>query len=169
MSEKIFENRIEKKEEISKKMILGIIMLAVFMVQFLINWSVADAPFWPMLMHEAGFSSEEIAITGVYRQIIISVVGIGTSIGLLLLNFYLGKNYRLTKASTTVLILVLATSIIAGLFLGYGLKQLQFPQYSILNLGILAVIPRRLLSPIVWCMLEMVAGNYKREIEKRRN
>jgi|Deesub1362A_J573_1020465.scaffolds.fasta_scaffold02250_3 hypothetical protein len=92
------------EEEISEKMILGIIMLAVFMVQFLVNWSVADAPFWPMLMHEAGFSSEEIAIAGVYRQIIISVVGIGTSIGLLLLNFYLGKNYRLTKASTTVLI-----------------------------------------------------------------
>jgi hypothetical protein len=157
------------EEEISEKMILAIIMLAVFMVQFLVNWSVADALFWPIIMHKAGLSPEEIAISCIYRQIILSVVGISTSIGLLLLNFYLGKNYRLTKASTTVLILVLATSIIAGLFLGYGLKQLQFPQCSIITLGILAVIPSRLLSPIVWCMLGMVAGNYKRETEKRRN
>gem|GEM_PF-5886274 len=48
------------EEEISEKMILAIIMLAVFMVQFLVNWSVADAPFWPILMHEAGLSPKKL-------------------------------------------------------------------------------------------------------------
>ncbi|MFQ6064402.1 MAG: hypothetical protein ACE5L6_02900 [Candidatus Bathyarchaeia archaeon] len=153
---------------ISERTVLLGVMLAVFVVQFWINWSTADAPFWAVMMHEAGHTPEEFAIALTFRNVVFSVVGIVTSIGLLLLNYYLGKRYKLTRTSTIILILALVISILLGFLLGYGIRQLQLPQYSILNLGIVAMIPNRLVSPIVWCMLGMVAGNYKREIEQKR-
>lgn len=156
------------KDQISDRMILLAIMLAVFVVQFWINWSTADALFWAVMLDEAGLTLEEIAIALTFRDIILSVVGISTSIGLLLLNYYLGKRYKLTRTSTIVLLLTLVISILLGILLGYEIKQLQLPQYPILNIGIIAVIPGKLLSSITWYMLGMLAGNYKREIEQTR-
>ena len=157
------------ENHISETTVLLVVMLAVFIVQLLINWETADAPFWAVMLSEAGLTYEEIGIASVFRNIVLSIVGISTSIGLLLLNYYLGKRYKLTRTSTIVLILALAISILLGFFLGYGIKQLQLPQYPILNLGIVTNILGRLISPIAWYMLGIVAGNYKREIEQKRD
>ena len=147
--------------------ILLIIVLAVSSVQFWINWSAADAPFWVIMLHEAGLAPEEFAVILTFRNLFFTVTGTSTSIGLLLLNYFLGKRYRLTRTSTMVLLFALVISILLGLFLGYGIRQLQIPRYPILNLGIIGNIPGRLLSQITWCMLGMLAGNYKREIEEK--
>jgi len=158
------------KSQISDRTILLVIMLAVFTVQFWLNWLTADAPFWTIMLHEAGLSIEELAIALTFRNILLTVTGTCTSIGLLLLNYYLGKRYRLTRTSTIVLLFALAISILLGLFCGYGIKQLQIPQYPILNVAMIVntpFLPSRLLSQITWCMVGMLAGNYKREIEER--
>jgi sensor histidine kinase YesM len=155
----------------SNRTILLVIMLAVFARQFWINWLTADAPFWSIMAHEAGLPLEEFASTLTFRNILLTVTGTGTSIGLLLLNYYLGKRYKLTRTSTIVLLFALVISVLLGFFLGYGIKQLQIPEYPILNIGIIAnipSIPSRLLSTITWCMLGMLAGNYKREIEEKK-
>ena len=152
----------------SDRTILLVIMLAVFAVQFWINWATADAPYWAIMAHEAGLPPEEFGATLMLRNILLTITGTGTSIGLLLLNYYLGKRYKLTRTSTMVLLFTLGISILLGFFLGYAAKQLQIPQYPILNLGVVAMIPSRLLSSITWCMVGMLAGNYKREIEEKK-
>ena len=156
------------KSQISNRTILLVIMLAVFARQFWINWLSADAPFWVIMAHEAGLPPEDFALALTFRNILLTVTGTCTSIGLLLLNYYLGKRYKLTRRSTIVLLFALVISILLGLFCGYGIKQLQIPQYPILNITIVANIPGRLLSQITWCMVGMLAGNYKREIEEKK-
>jgi len=120
------------------------------------------------MLSEAGLAPQEIGAALMFRSIVFGVVSICTSVGLLLLNYYLGKRYRLTKTSTIVFVSTLVISILLGLLLGYGIKQLQLPQYPILNWGIIIEIPYELSSTITWCMLGMLAGNYKREIEEKR-
>lgn len=155
------------EHQISERKILLVIMLAVLVVQFWTNWSTADAPYWTIMLREDELTLEEIGIMMMYRSVVFGIVGLGTSIGLLLLNYYLGKRYKLTRTSTIVLILVLIISVLLGVLLGYGIRQLQLSQYPILNLGIITIIPSRLLSPITWCMLGILAGNYMREIEQK--
>ena len=159
------------ESQISNRTILLVIMLAVFARQFWINWLTADLPFLAIMLREGGLSLEEYAVALTFRNILLIVSGTGTSIGLLLLNYYLGKRYKLTRTSTIVLLFALVISVLLGFFLGYGIKQLQIPEYPILNIGIIVNIPHipsRILSTITWCMVGMLAGNYKREIEEKK-
>ncbi len=145
-------------------------MLAVFLTQLGTSWWTADSPpYRTIILIDAGFSYEEIAAIYFTMSIVWAVFGIGTSIGLLLLNYFLGKKYRLTRESTIVYIFLLIVSILLGQFLGYAVRQLQLPQFPILHLGILATIPSGLLSSITWNMLGMLARNYMREIEEKKS
>ena len=151
---------------ISEGKTLIIVMLAVFLTRFGTSWWVADSSYKTIIWRDAGFSFEEIAAMYFTTSIILGVFGIGTSIGLLLLNYFLGKKYKLTRESTIVYIFLLIVSNLLGQFLGYAVRQFQLPQFPILHLGILAIIPSGLLSSITWNMLGMLAGNYMREIKK---
>jgi hypothetical protein len=140
-------------------------MLAVFLMKLGTSWWAADSPFKTIMLRDAGFSPEEIAAVYFTMSIVWGVLSMGSSIGLLLLNYFLGKVYELTRESTIVYIFLLVISILLGQFLGYAIRQFQLPQFPILHLGILAVIPSGLLSSITWNMLGILAGNYMREIE----
>lgn len=155
------------EDKISERMILLDVILAVFLFVVWINWLTADSPFWVHMLTEAGFAYEEINTVLMFRSILFQVLSVGSSVGLLLLNYYLGKRYKLTRRSTIVFIFVLIIPILLGLFLGYGIKQLQLPQYPILNWNIALEIPNELSYTIIWCMSGMLAGNYKREIEQK--
>ena len=144
-----------------------VIMSAVFIAVAVRSWLQADLPYLAVMLYEDGLSVEEYATTLTFRNIAIIAWGIGSSVGLLLLNYYLGKKYKLTRESTIFYLLCLIISILIGTFLGYGTRQLQLPQYPILNLGILALTPGNLLSSITWNMLGMLAGNYMREIKEK--
>lgn len=144
-----------------------IVMLAVFLTQLGTSWWAADSPYKTIMLRDAGFCLEEIAAIYFAVSIVLGVLGIGTSIGLLLLNYFLGKKYKLTRESTIVYLFLLIGSILLGQFLGYAVRQIQLPQFPILHLGILAIIPSGLLSSITWNMLGMLAGNYMREIEQK--
>lgn len=151
----------------SEGKILIIVMLAVFLTQFGTSWWAADNPYKIIILRDAGFSPEEIAATYSVMNTILGIFGIGTSIGLLLLNYFLGKKYKLTRESTIGYIFLLIICVLLGQFLGYAVRQFQLPQFPILYIGLLAIIPSRVLSSITWNMLGMLAGNYMREIEQK--
>jgi len=129
------------------------------------NWLKADIPYWPLLLREAGFILAEIPPMIFYRSALVGLLDAGSSALLLLLNYQVGKRYKLTRPSTAILLASLSISVLLGLLLGYGAKQIQMPQYSIFTVGILYLIPGELGSKIAWCMLGVVVGNYKTEIE----
>jgi len=139
--------------------------IAVFSVSVLMNWLKADIPYWPLLLREAGFILAEIPPMTFYRSTLVGLLEAGSSALLLLLNYQVGKKYKLTRTSTAILLTSLSISVLLGLLLGYGAKQIQMPQYSIFTVGILYLIPGELGSKIAWCMLGVVVGNYKTEIE----
>lgn len=93
------------------------------------SWWVADSPYRTIILRDDGFSLEEIAAIYFTVSIVLGVFGIGTSIGLLLLNYFLGKKYKLTRESTTVYTFPLIVSILLGQFLGYAVRQFQLPTF----------------------------------------
>ncbi|MDH5734093.1 MAG: hypothetical protein OEY88_10000 [Candidatus Bathyarchaeota archaeon] len=147
---------------------LLIIMIVVFLAHFWRNWLIADSPFWRLMLSAAGYTAEEISNILLTRSIGFGILGLGTSIGLLVLNYYLGKRYKLTRRSTIAYVFLLIISITLGLLLGYGIKQFQHPQYSILDTSTAIEIPYDLSSTVPWYVLGMLAGNYKSETEQKR-
>ena len=143
-------------------------MLTVFLIQLGKGWWVADSPFRYIMMIDAGLSPEEIDTVNHTMNIVWTVLSWGTSIGLLLLNYFLGKRYKLTKESTIVYIFLLILFTLLGHFLGYAVRQLQIPQFPILFLGIF-MIPIGSLPSITWNLLGMLAGNYVRIIREKGN
>ena len=157
-----------RASRLSVRMNLLLIMIVVFLAHFWRNWLIADSPFWIPMLSAAGYTTEEISNILLTRSIGFGILGLGTSIGLLVLNYYLGKRYKLTRRSTITYISLLIVSIILGLLLGYGIKQFQLPQYSILDTNTAIEIPYDLSSTVPWYVLGILAGNYKCETEQKR-
>ena len=157
-----------RTSRISVRMNLLLIMILVFLAHFWRNWLVADSPYWVPMLSAAGYTIEEIDNILLTRSIGFGILGLGTSIGLLVLNYYLGKRYKLTKRSTITYVFLLIIPIIPGLLLGYGIKQFQLPQYPIFDTSTAIEIPYDLSSTVPWYVLGMLAGNYIRETEQKR-
>jgi len=149
------------KTYVERNQIILIAAIAVFSVSAIVNWLKADIPYWPLLLHEAGFIWPEVPAIIFYKRALIGLFNTGGCALLLLLNYHLGKKYKLTRISTAKLLALLSISVLLGLLFGHGMKQIEIPQYSILNASILYLIPSELGSKIVWCMLGFVGGNHK--------
>ena len=151
--------------------ILGKIMLVVLAVSLVWGYWVAIRRFLPLILIESGYSLNEITGIVIQNTIISIVVGFGTSVLLLVVNYYLGKQYKLGKTPTVVFFLVLVTAGLIGNIIGYGIRQLEYPEYPILSIYFLIEIfgpygPSIWLSLILWSFIGMLAANYKRELEK---
>jgi len=139
--------------------------IAVFSVGAFVNWLKADIPYWPLLLHEKGFIWAEVPSVIFYKMALVGLLDTGASTLLLLLNYHVGKKYKLTRTSTAFFLASLLISLSLGFLVGYGVKQIEMSQYSIFNVHMLYHIPTELGSKIVWCMLGVVMGSYKTEIK----
>lgn len=149
------------KNIITYDRIIVLVVIAVLFVCAFVSWLKADIPYWSLVLREAGFILIEIPPMILYRSTLIGLLDMGASALMLLLNYQAGKRYKMTRTSTAILLVSFSISILLGLLLGYGIKQIQMPEYSIFSVNILYLIPSELGSKIVWCMLGIVVGNYK--------
>jgi len=140
------------------------VITMVFLVSAFVNWLKADIPYWPLLLHEAEYILTEMPAVILNRNALIGLLEVGTGAWLLLLNYRVGKRYKLTRTSTLILVMAFSISSLLGLLFGYGVKQTQMHQYSIFTVSILSLIPNEVGSKIVWCMLGVVAGHCKTEV-----
>lgn len=140
--------------------------VAVFSVTTFVSSIKADIPYWPLLLHDAGYIWAEIPSIISYRGAIVDLLDIGASTLLLLLSFYVGQGCKLTRRSTVIILVSLAISALLGLLSGYAIRQTEMPEYSIFDVSMLYVVPGELSSRIVWCMLGLVAGNWRNETLK---
>jgi hypothetical protein len=60
-------------------------------------------------------------------------------------------------------LLIAATWV--GRFIGYVIRQVQLPQYPVFNVNFLLQLID--MSFVAWSMVGILAGNYKREADKR--
>ncbi len=65
-----------------------------------------------------------------------------------------------------LLIFIIAT-IAAGNLVGYVIRQIESPEYPMLNLNFIFDTLSAVQSYAVWAFLGILAGNYKREFEGR--
>jgi len=143
-------------------------MIIVFTLSVYLGYWMAVNPFLVPMLHEAGHSYEEIGRFLVYLSIVNFVVVLGGEILNLVTSYYSGKQYKLTKTSTLTFLLLLIITVWAGNLIGYVIGQIQLPQYQILNINLFIQPLFYMQTPILWSFVGMSAGNYKREVDRKR-
>ena len=144
-------------------LLLGIV---VFTTSVFVSWLKSDISYWPLLLHDAGFIWAEIPAIIFYRTAIANLLELIGNSFLLLTSFYVGQKYELTKVSTIFLFVLLSVCVLLGLLLGYGMKQIEMPEYPIFDVGILYVVPSELIPKIVWCMFGVFLGSWRTRAQK---
>lgn len=137
--------------------VLVITIVAFFTTAF-VSWLKADIPYWSLLLHERGFIWAEIPFLISYRMALVGLIDMGSSTLLLLFNYSAWKKRKLTRSFLTFLLVSLFISISLGFFIGYGIKQMEVNQYSIITMNMLYYILVELSSKVVWCMLGVFLG-----------
>lgn len=147
------------------------VMIVILAFSVYLGYWNAVFPYLSIILHEAGHSPSEISIFFAHLWIVNLVVGLGASILILITSYYAGKQYKLTKTSTLIFLLFLIITIWTGHLIGYVIRQIELPQYSILNILFFIQILDTFLPPssfILWSFIGMLAGNYKRELDRKR-
>jgi len=139
--------------------------LAAFVVSAFTNFLKADLAYWPLLLHDVGFIWAEVPSVIFFKWTVLGLLDVGASALLIFPYFYLGKTTNLTRKSIAVIMISSFVSVLLGLLAGYGVKQIQMRDYSILSLKTVYVIPSEVGSKAVWCVSGIFLGNY---LEKSR-
>jgi hypothetical protein len=125
----------------------------------------AVSPWLSIILIDSGLSHVQLGYYLMYLSIVTVVVGyIGMALNLVA-SYYAGKKYVLTKNSALILVLLLIAATWVGRFIGYAIRQVQLPQYPVFNVNFLLQLID--VSLIAWSMVGILAGNYKREADKR--
>lgn len=140
--------------------------IGVFFASTFVNWLKADIPYWPLILHDAGFIWAEIPSIIQYKSTLLGFLETGVSILLFLLFYSFGKKYKLTRKTVAFLLALLSASVLLGFLFGYGIKQIEMFKYSIFAVSTLYLLPSELSSKIVWCMLGVISGNYTKKVDK---
>lgn len=144
-------------------------MLMVALVLTLVSGYRAAyfGPFYVVQLHEAGYSVAEVAQIFMLIQNI-SILLVPLWIGIPVIVYYsLGKKYKLDLASTIIFILTMYGICTAGQLMGYAVYQLQTPNYPVFR----SMLPQAfsLTGTFTWSLVGVLAGNYRREIDQKRN
>ena len=107
-----------------------------------------------------------------YTLILFSIFNLTVGYGLEALNlfasYYAGKKYMLTKDSVLKSLLLLASVVLIGNTVGAIIAQAQFSQMPLLNTWLIWAFLSNITSPVLWSLVGLLAGNYKREANMRR-
>jgi hypothetical protein len=147
--------------------ITAVLAIVVIMSAYSGFW-YATTPYLTVIFMNMGYTVAEYA--GFFVSLSIMNLSVGLFLGILdlLVGYYSGKQYKLTMNSLLILIVVLVIAVFVGSSIGYVIAQIRLPQYPVLNLVSFAFSTAGLVSyPILWSMVGIVAGNYKRELESK--
>jgi hypothetical protein len=125
----------------------------------------AVSPWLSIILLDSGLSIEQIGTYLMYVNIVTVVVGYSGIALNLVASYYSGKKYVLTRKSALILVLLLIAATWVGRFIGYVIRQVQLPQYPVFNVNFLLQLID--MSFVAWSMVGILAGNYKREADKR--
>ena len=125
------------------------------------------SPYQALVLSDLGYTPREIGEILAAQNILVTVTSFGGSFMLLVASYYSGKSYRLTGISTLMLLIFLLVTIFMGNLLGYTIRQQEFPKYPILNVNFIFDTISTLNTRIVWTFLGVLAGNYRRELNKK--
>ena len=154
------------EENLSFRSLYVVIVVVLCLSVWSGYWS-AFFPYRTIILRELEYTPSEASQTIFIEGIFLTVVGVGGSILLLIASYYSGKDYRLTGASALHLFVILLISIVVGNLTGYTIRQIEYPEYPILNISFFFDAIGVLRSYIVWAFLGILAGNYRREIESK--
>ncbi len=125
-------------------------------------WTSAS-PFLSSILREIGHSPQEVVAFYFHMSIFNMVGGLVGPILNLFASYYAGKQYVLTKNSALTFLFLLIITIWLGSFTGYLIRQIELPQYPILNVTFFVYTLSQTRGPVVWSFLGVLAGNYIRE------
>jgi len=143
------------------KVIIIVLALSIFG-----GYWTSVSPYLTLMLHDAGYSLDDIGRFFIHLTILNLVVGYGGAILSLVASYYSGKKYKLTKISTLIFFILLVVAVWAGHLIGYVIRQIELPQYPILNINFIFNTLGSM-NTILWSFVGMLAGNYKREVEEK--
>ena len=144
---------------------LYIVLVIVLAFSIYGGYVQAVSPWLSIILIDSGLSHEQLGYYLMYLGIVTVVVGYIVMALNLVASYYAGKKYVLTKNSALILVLLLIAATWVGRFIGYAIRQVQLPQYPVFNVNFLLQLID--VSFIAWSMVGILAGNYKREADKR--
>ena len=147
---------------------LYIVIIVVLGLSIWWGYWRAFAPYQTLVLRDAGYSMEEIGQYYFALSIITLIVAYGGAIFILLASYYSGKEYELNKTSTLVALVFLIIAIWIGNLVGYAIRQVQLPQYSILNLNFVFQTLTSMQASILWSFVGLLAGNLKTRTQQQK-
>jgi len=146
---------------------LYIVVIVVLALSIWWGYWRAIAPYQSVILRDAGYSVEEVAQFYFVLSIAALIVGYGGAILILLASYHSGKKYELNKTTTIVALIFLIIAIWIGNLVGYAIRQVELPQYPILNLNFIIQTLTSMQGSILWSFIGLLAGNLKTRTQQQ--
>ena len=146
---------------------LYIVVIVVLALSIWWAYWRAIRPYQTLILRDAGYTMEEIAQFYFVLAIVYTTVGYGGSFFILLSSYYSGKVYIVNKQSAAIFLFFLIIAIWIGNLIGYVIRQIELPQYPILNLNFVVETLTSMQGPVLWSFVGLLAGNLKTRVVQR--
>lgn len=141
--------------------------IIVFALSVYSGYLQALSPFMVTILSQSGYTHEDVASFYTLLAVINVAVGYGLEALNLVASYHAGKTYMLSTGSILKLLLLLTITVFVGNTVGYLVAQVQFAEYAILDMEMIVRILGSITGPILWSLVGILAGNYKRESDMR--